>query len=56
MLAQYNNNNNDKKERKFRQIMMSGSRIKFDEGYVTVNKFSNANVAQTTVYHEYVYC
>ena len=38
-----NNNNNDNKERKFRQIMMSGSRIKFDEGYVTINKFSNAS-------------
>ena len=38
-----NNNNNNDKERKFRQIMMSGSRIKFDEGYVTINKFSNTN-------------
>ena len=23
--------------------MMSGSRIKFDEGFATMNKFSNAN-------------
>ena len=44
-----NNNINKNKDNFHKQGMMSTSQIKFDEGFVTMNKFSNANGSNSSL-------